>query len=74
MRDAVLVDAVRIPIGKRSGAVKNVHPVDLSAHVLTALAGRTGIKPGAIDDVSGAMSPRRASSGGTANATILELL
>jgi acetyl-CoA acyltransferase len=51
MRDAVLVDAVRSPIGKRNGALKEVHPVDLSAHVLNALVERTGIDPGVVDDV-----------------------
>jgi acetyl-CoA acyltransferase len=51
MRDAVLVDAVRTPIGKRNGGLKDIHPADLSAHVLNALAERTGIDPGLVDDV-----------------------
>ena len=51
MRDAVLVDAVRTPIGKRNGSLKDVHPVDLSAHVLTSLVERTGIDPAVVDDV-----------------------
>ena len=34
MRDAVIVAAVRTPVGKRNGALSGVHPVDLSAHVL----------------------------------------
>src|SRR5690606_17370951 len=51
MRDAVIVDAVRSPIGKRNGALADVHPAELSAHVLTALAERTGIDPVDIDDV-----------------------
>ena len=34
MRDAVIVAAVRTPVGKRNGALAGVHPVDLSAHVL----------------------------------------
>src|SRR5437764_152817 len=50
MRDAVIVDAVRTPVGRRNGAYKDVHPVDLSAHILGALAERTGIDP-AVDDV-----------------------
>ena len=37
-RDAVIVDAVRTPVGKRGGGLSGVHPVDLSAHVLEALA------------------------------------
>jgi acetyl-CoA acyltransferase len=51
MRDAVIVEAVRTPVGKRNGAYKDTHPVDLSAHVLQALAERTGIDPAVVDDV-----------------------
>src|SRR5437763_9520766 len=51
MRDAVIVDAVRTPVGKRNGAYKDVHPVDLSAHILGALAERTGIDPAVVEDV-----------------------
>jgi acetyl-CoA acyltransferase len=51
MPEAVIVEAVRAPIGRRNGALAGVHPVDLSAHVLTALVERTGIDPGTVDDV-----------------------
>ncbi|MEU6352718.1 acetyl-CoA C-acyltransferase [Streptomyces sp. NPDC047072] len=51
MRDAVIVDAVRTPIGKRNGTLAPVHAADLSGKVLTALAERTGIDPGTVDDV-----------------------
>jgi acetyl-CoA acyltransferase len=51
VRDAVIVTAVRTPVGKRNGALSGVHPVDLSAHVLRALAERSGIDPVAVDDV-----------------------
>ena len=51
MPEAVIVEAVRTPIGKRNGSLAGVHPVDLSAAVLQALAERTGIDPGAVDDV-----------------------
>ena len=51
MQDAVIVEAVRTPVGKRNGGLSGVHPVDLSAHVLEALAGRSGIDPGVVDDV-----------------------
>src|SRR5439155_13786580 len=51
MRDAVIVDAVRTPVGRRNGSYKDVHPVDLSAHVLNALVERTGIDPAVVDDV-----------------------
>jgi acetyl-CoA acyltransferase len=51
MRDAVIVDAVRTPIGRRGGGLAAVHAVDLSAHVLNALVARTGIEPGLVEDV-----------------------
>ncbi len=51
MRDAVIVEAVRTPVGKRNGGLSGVHPVDLSAHVLGALVERTGIDPAVVDDV-----------------------
>ena len=52
MRDAVIVAAVRTPVGKRNGALSGVHPVDLSAHVLGALAERAGLTdPAEVDDV-----------------------
>lgn len=51
MRDAVIVDAVRTPIGKRKGSLAEIHPVDLSSHVLTALVERTGLAPEAVDDI-----------------------
>jgi acetyl-CoA acyltransferase len=51
VRDAVIVEAVRTPVGKRNGGLSGVHPVSLSAHVLKALAGRSGIDPAVVDDV-----------------------
>jgi len=51
MRDAVIVDAVRTPVGRRNGAYKDTHPVDLSAHILNALVERTGIDPTIVEDV-----------------------
>ncbi|MDG4834533.1 acetyl-CoA C-acyltransferase [Solwaraspora sp. WMMD1047] len=51
MRDAVIVGAVRTPVGRRRGGLAGVHPVDLSAHVLRALAERTGFEPADVDDV-----------------------
>ena len=50
-RDAVVVDAVRTPVGRRAGGLSGVHPVDLSAHVLDALVARTGLDPALVDDV-----------------------
>ncbi|MEV5835236.1 acetyl-CoA C-acyltransferase [Nocardia sp. NPDC052112] len=51
MRDAVIVDAVRTPIGKRNGTLGPVHAADLSAKVLNALVERNGIDPAIVDDV-----------------------
>lgn len=51
MRDAVIVEAVRTPVGKRNGGLAGIHPTDLSAHVLTSLVARAGIDPVVVDDV-----------------------
>lgn len=51
MRDAVIVEAVRTPVGRRNGGLSGVHPADLSAVVLNALVERTGIDPAVVDDV-----------------------
>jgi acetyl-CoA acyltransferase len=51
MRDAVIVEAVRTPVGKRGGGLAAVHPVDLSALVLTEIARRTRLDPADVDDV-----------------------
>jgi acetyl-CoA acyltransferase len=53
MREAVIVDAVRTPLGKGKpgGALSSVNPVDLLAHVLKASVERTGIDPALVDDV-----------------------
>jgi acetyl-CoA acyltransferase len=51
MRDAMIVDAVRSPVGKRGGGLSGLHPVDLSAQVLQALAARNNLDPARVDDV-----------------------
>jgi acetyl-CoA acyltransferase len=51
MRDAVIVEAVRTPVGKRKGGLSEIQPADLSAHVLTAVAERSGIDPALVEDV-----------------------
>src|SRR5579872_1796268 len=51
MAEAFIAGAVRTAVGKRNGALSGVHPVDLGAHALRALVERTGIDPGAVDDV-----------------------
>ena len=51
MTTAVIVDAIRTPLGKRNGKLRDWHPVDLAAETLKALTDRTGIDPALIDDV-----------------------
>ena len=51
MRETVIVEAVRTPVGKRNGGLSTMHAADLSAIVLTELVERTGIDPDVIDDV-----------------------
>ncbi|MCG6495326.1 thiolase family protein [Kitasatospora sp. A2-31] len=55
MRDAVIVEAVRTPIGKGKpgGALSGVHPVELLAHTLGTLITRSGVDPALVDDVIG---------------------
>ena len=51
MPTAVIVDTIRTPLGRRNGRLKDWHPVDLAAEVLTALTDRTGVDPAIVDDV-----------------------
>jgi acetyl-CoA acyltransferase len=51
MAEAVIVEAVRSPVGKRGGGLSGVHPADLSAQVLNALVQRAGVDPGLVEDV-----------------------
>ncbi|WP_435747636.1 acetyl-CoA C-acetyltransferase [Microbacterium sp. PMB16] len=51
MAEAYIVDAVRSPVGRRGGSLSGIHPADLGAHSLRALVERTGVDPGAVDDV-----------------------
>ena len=51
MPTAVIVDAIRTPLGRRNGKLKDWHPVDLAAETLKAIVQRTGIDPALIDDV-----------------------
>ena len=51
MPTAVIVDAVRTPLGRRNGKLAGTHPVDLAAHTLRALVERTGIDPALVEDV-----------------------
>jgi acetyl-CoA C-acetyltransferase len=49
--EAYIVGAVRTPVGTKKGALKDVHPADLGAHVLRELVDRTGVDPSAVEDV-----------------------
>ena len=51
MRDAVIVQAVRTPIGKIRGALSAVRPDDLLATTLKSLVARAGIEPGIVEEV-----------------------
>ncbi len=50
-REAVIVAAVRTAVGRRNGRLKDWHPVDLMAEVLSTLVQRTGVDTGLIEDV-----------------------
>jgi len=49
MTDVVIVDAARTPVGKRNGALREVHPVKLGAHAVKAAMERAGITPDQVD-------------------------
>jgi acetyl-CoA C-acetyltransferase len=49
--EALIVDAVRTPVGRRAGGLSGVHPADLGAHAISALLQRTGTDAAEIDDV-----------------------
>ena len=53
MREAVIVEAVRTPLGKRGGSLQSWHPVDLLGATLSELVSRSGIDPSVVDDVIG---------------------
>ncbi|MGW5036553.1 thiolase family protein [Streptomyces parvulus] len=55
MREAVVVEAVRTPMGRGrpNGSLAHVHPVQLLAHTLRALVERSGVDPALVDDVIG---------------------
>jgi acetyl-CoA acetyltransferase family protein len=51
VRSAVIVDAVRTPVGKRNGRLREWHPVDLAAELLNAVCDRNELDPAVVDDV-----------------------
>ncbi|MFE8916360.1 acetyl-CoA C-acetyltransferase [Streptomyces globisporus] len=51
MAEAYIIDAVRTPVGRRGGSLSAMHSADLAAHAISALMRRSGVDPGAVDDV-----------------------
>jgi acetyl-CoA acetyltransferase family protein len=51
MREAVIVEGVRTPVGRKNGLLKDIRADDLAAEALKALVKRAGLKPEMIDDV-----------------------
>ncbi|HEV7590770.1 MAG TPA: acetyl-CoA C-acyltransferase [Longimicrobium sp.] len=51
MTEALIIDAVRTPIGRFAGALSSVRPDDLAAAVVKAIVARTGVDPSLVDDV-----------------------
>lgn len=66
MHDAVIIDAIRTPVGKgrRTGVLSNWHPVDLMSETLMALAVRNGLDPAEVDDVVGGVVTQIGEQGG----------
>src|SRR5438876_4167921 len=50
--EVFIVEALRTPIGRRDGALRDVHPVDLAAHVLKAVVARAGVDASNVEDVA----------------------
>lgn len=53
MREVVIVEAVRTPIGRRNGGLAGVHPADLLGHVMTEVVTRSGVDPALVGQVVG---------------------
>ena len=51
MNTAVIVDAIRSPLGRRNGKLKNWHPVDLASEIMQQLVERNHLDPALVDDV-----------------------
>ncbi len=67
-----IVEAVRIPTGRREGALRDTHPVDLAAHVLRALVDRAGVGAADIEDVAwGCVSQTGEQGGNIARLAVL---
>ncbi len=68
LRDVLVVDAVRTPIGRFRGALAEVRPDDLGAVAIAGLVRRAGVDPAGIDDVYSAARTRRARTTATSRA------
>jgi acetyl-CoA C-acetyltransferase len=51
MPEALIVEAVRTPVGRRGGGLAQIHPADLGGHSIRALMARSGVDPHAVEDV-----------------------
>ncbi|MCM2393570.1 thiolase family protein [Streptomyces albipurpureus] len=72
VREAVIVGAVRTPVGRRGGALSRWHPVDLLGQTLRALVERTGVEPALIEDViAGCVLQQEQQSGNLARHAVL---
>lgn len=72
VREAVIVSAVRSPVGRRGGVFADLHPVELGAQVLQGLVGGVGVDPAHIDDVIwGCVGQAGEQSGDIARTTVL---
>ncbi|HET9095573.1 MAG TPA: thiolase family protein [Candidatus Baltobacteraceae bacterium] len=73
MQEALIIDAVRTPVGRRGGALKERHPVGLLAQTLRTLVDRAGVDAGEIDDViAGCVSQVGEQALNTARCALLE--
>lgn len=72
MREAVIVSAVRSPVGRRGGVFADLHPVELGAQVLQGLVEAVGVDPAHVDDVIwGCVGQAGEQTGDIARTTVL---
>ncbi len=72
MGEAVIIDAVRTPVGRRGGALSQWHPVDLLGHTIATLVERAGVDGALIDDViAGCVLPAGEQSGNIGRHAVL---
>ncbi len=72
MAEAYIVDAARLPVGRRGGGLSGEHPADMAAHVISTLVQRTGVDRAAVDDVIlGCIDPLGSQAGDIARTAAL---